>query len=190
MSHIPDVNRHIWYTPAEIAAWLDGKPHGKKWRARCPAHGGENRQALGIAQGRDRDGNPMTLLHCFAHQCSIEDICAALGIEVRNLFLVHPDYARSAPPRARSPRISRLVALDIVEPDDIAQVMLEEMIVSDPDFIQTCAPARAKMWELASRSVRAKAQLTQALHTSGIHPTRFWTALEQEQGETDATYGS
>jgi hypothetical protein len=190
MSNIPDAQRHIWYTPAEIAAWLDGKQHGKQWRARCPVHGGDNASAMGIAQGRDRQGNPMTLLHCFAHQCAIEDICAALGIEVRNLFCVHPLYARNAPPRGRSPRISRLAALEIVKPDDIAQVMLEEMIVSDPDFIQTCAPARAKTWELASRSAHAKAKLTQALHTSGIHPARFLTVLEQEQGDNDATHGS
>ena len=77
--------------PAECAALLGGKPHGERLRAPCPVHGGSNPTALGIAQGRDRDGNPMTLLHCFAQDCPVEDICAAMGIEVKDLFCIHPD---------------------------------------------------------------------------------------------------
>ena len=101
---------HHWYTPAECAALLGGTPHGERFRAPCPVHGGSNPTALGIAQGRDRDGNPMTLLHCFAQDCPMEAICAAMGIEVKDLFVIHPDYARAHrhAPRARSPRIERL----------------------------------------------------------------------------------
>lgn len=190
MSQLSSERPHVWYTPADLAALLGAKPHGSRFRARCPAHGGNNPTALGIGQGRDREGNPMTLLHCFVQQCKIEDICAALGIEVRNLFCVHPLYARTAPPRGRSPRVGRLASLDIVRPDDIAQVMLEEMIVSDPDFIRTCAPARAKMWELAQKSARARNFLTQALRAAGFHPTRFWTHLAREQEGLDGTHGS
>jgi hypothetical protein len=52
-------------------------------------------------------------------------------------------------------------------PDAIAQIMLEEMIVSDPQWIQDCAPARAKMWELAQASPKARTQLSLALRQAG-----------------------
>lgn len=177
--------QHVWYRPADIAAMLDGVQHGDKWRAVCPAHGGENQQALGIAQGTDRDGHPMTLLHCFAHACPVEDICAALGIAVRNLFCIHPTYAREHrnSPRARSPRIARLKAMQEPSPDAIAQIMLEEMIVSDPAFIQECAPARQKMWELAQASHESRKRLTVALSAAGLLPTPFWNTLACEYGE-------
>jgi len=177
---------HHWYTPAECAAMLGGVPHGEKWRAACPAHGGENRQSLGIAEGRDREGNPMTLMHCFAHDCPVEDICAAMGITVKNLFCINPLYAREHRnvPRAKSPRIARLKTMQETNPDIIAQIMLEEMIVSDPAFIQECAPARQKMWELAQASHEARARLTQALEASHIMPSPFWDALDCEYGGT------
>ena len=176
---------HHWYTPAECAALLGGKPHGERFRAPCPVHGGSNPTALGIAQGRDRDGNPMTLLHCFARDCPVEDICAAMGIAVKDLFCIHPDYARANrhAPRARSPRIDRLRhAGEPLTPDDIAQVMLEEMIVSDPQWIETCAPARAKMWELAQASTAARRQFFQVLRTAGLDPTAFFETLRTECG--------
>src|SRR5262245_60268293 len=106
----PPPPEHRWYTPAACAALLLGMQHGTTWRAPCPVHGGASTTPLHIGEGRDRDGHPMTLLHCFAHQCSVEAICAAMGIEVRNLFCIHPDYAREtrSAPRARSPRLDRL----------------------------------------------------------------------------------
>lgn len=173
---------HIWYSPADCAAMVDGKQHGDQWRAACPAHAGDNPQSLGIAQGRDRYGNPMTLMHCFAHDCPIEDICAAMGIEVRNLFCIHPEYAKATrnAPRARSPRIDRLKSMDDPTPDDIAQILLEEMIVSDPAWIQTCQPARKKLWELAQDDPRAENQLTKALQVARLNPLMFWSALERE----------
>ena len=65
-------------------------------------------------------------------------------------------------------------------PDEIAQILLEEMIVSDPEWIQTCAPARAKLWELASASAQAREVFTRALREARITPARFWEALAQE----------
>ena len=175
--------QHIWYTPAACAAMLEGISQGDHWRARCPAHGGENTQALTIREGKDRYGNPMTLLHCFAHQCSIEDMCAAMGIDVRTLFCIHPDYAKAtrAAPRAGGPRIARLKALPApASADAIAQILLEEMIVSDPQFIQECVPARAKMLELATASPAARESFTRALHEAKIYPAHFWETLRAE----------
>jgi hypothetical protein len=162
---------------------LGGKPHGERFRAPCPVHGGDNPTALGIAQGRDRDGNPMTLLHCFAQDCSVEDICAAMGIEVKDLFCIHPTFARTHRHalRSRSPRIAQIRRqTNPLTPDEIAQVLLEEMIVSDPQWIQECAPARAKMWELSQASHKTRALFSHALHTAGLHPSTFWNALARE----------
>lgn len=164
---------------------LGGTAHGERFRAPCPVHGGSNPTALGIAQGRDRDGNPMTLLHCFAQDCAVEDICAVLGIEVKDLFCIHPTFARTQrhAPRSRSPRIAQIRRqTNPLTPDEIAQILLEEMIVSDPVWIQECAPARAKMWALAQASPRARALLSTALHTARIIPAQFWDALAREQG--------
>src|SRR4029453_13644387 len=97
-------------------------------------------------------------LHCFAHDCDIEDICAEMGIEVRNLYSIQPDYAKATKhvPRAKSPRIDKLKHMEQPTPDEIAQILLEEMIVSDPAFIHECAPARQKLWQLAHVSPKAQ----------------------------------
>lgn len=54
---------------------------GAGWKALCPAHADTN-PSLSI---HVRDGKVL-LLHCFAG-CSLEVICAAAGIEMRELFL-------------------------------------------------------------------------------------------------------
>ncbi len=54
-----------------------------KWQARCPAHADKS-PSLSIA---DQDG--VVLVHCFA-QCSVEDICGAVGIDMTELFPPKP----------------------------------------------------------------------------------------------------
>jgi hypothetical protein len=63
-----------------LLARLHGvRRNGGGWMARCPAH--EDRSpSLSI-----RHGNGKILLHCFGG-CSIEAVCAALEIKVRELF--------------------------------------------------------------------------------------------------------
>ena len=176
---------HHWYTPAECAGMLLGVRHGDHYRAPCPLHPG-NPTSLSIREGRDSYGHPCTWMHCFAHDCTIEDICAAMGIEVRDLFCVHPDYGRATrnAPRAHSPRIDRLKWMEEPTSDDIVQVLLEENIVEDPQWIQGCQPARAKMWELAQASPKAKEALTKALYEAHLIPSHFWTTLAAEmEGE-------
>jgi hypothetical protein len=175
---------HRWYSPVHIAALLDATQHGTKWRARCPVHGGDNTQALGIAEGHDSHGHPLTLLHCFAHQCPVEDICAALGISVKNLFCMTPAYydsMRPFPP-AKSPRIARLKTMEEPTPAAIAQLLLEEMIVSDPAWIETCEPARRKLWAFAQQPT-ARAAFTRALVAAKLPVKRFWDALSEAYGE-------
>ncbi len=173
---------HRWYTPADCSVLLLGVKHGQGYRAPCPVCHDPRTDALSLREGRDRDGHPMTLLHCFAQGCDIQDLCAVMGIEVRNLFYIHPDYAKATrgTPRARSPRIDRLKAMEEPSPDEIAQILLEEMIVSDPAFIQECVPARQKMWELAQASHRNKEALTKTLFEAHLSPGTFWQTLAAE----------
>ena len=52
---------------------------GNGWRALCPAHADRN-PSLSVGQKNGR-----VLLHCFAG-CTVEAVCAALGIKVKELF--------------------------------------------------------------------------------------------------------
>lgn len=182
MASNPIPQHHIWFTPRQIAAILDGVAHGDHYRAKCPAHNGDSHDSLSIREGKDRYGNPCTLLHCFAHDCSVEDICAGIGIPVRNLFCIVPTYAHQTrnAPRAHSPRIDRLKSMEEPSPDEIAAILLEEMIVSDPEWIQTCEPARKKMWELAQESPHVKEAFTKALYRACLSPESFWHTLAAE----------
>ena len=55
--------------------------------------------------------------------------------------------------------------------------MLEEMIVSDPQWIRTCAPARAKMWELAQASHEGAGAALCGAQKAGFIPAQFWDTL-------------
>ena len=173
---------HRWYTPADCAAMLLAVRHGNGYRAPCPVHGGESTDCLSIREGKDEQGNPCTLIHCFAHDCDIRDICEEMGIRLCNLFAIQPRYARETrrAPRAHSPRIDRLKSMDEPTPDEIAQILLEEMIVSDPQWIEECTPAREKMWALAQASPKAKEALTKALYHGHLSPALFWQTLAAE----------
>lgn len=60
------------------------EPHGAEYqfRARCPAHDGDNSTALSVRVGADG----RAVLWCHAHQCSAESITASLGLQVCDLF--------------------------------------------------------------------------------------------------------
>jgi hypothetical protein len=88
------------------------RPRGKEYefRARCPAHDGDNRTSLKVSVGADG----RAVLWCFAHQCDVDTITAALGLNVADLF---PDGHR----RGRRYPLRRLkrsdfsgTALDVV----------------------------------------------------------------------------
>jgi hypothetical protein len=63
---------------------------GGRWIALCPAHPDKN-PSLSI-----REDNGRILLHCFA-VCSVDAICTAAGIEIRDLF-TQPRLARKSVP--------------------------------------------------------------------------------------------
>lgn len=70
-------------TPVELvlSRLQDYRDRGNgKYIAKCPAHD-DRSPSLSITEGRN--GNAVML--CFA-ECSIDEICAALGLEVSDLF--------------------------------------------------------------------------------------------------------
>jgi hypothetical protein len=70
-------------------------PHGEPWnfRSRCPAHDGENPNALHVSVGCDGQA----ILWCFAHQCGAEQIVAAVGLQMHDLFPAGHRRARRRP---------------------------------------------------------------------------------------------
>jgi hypothetical protein len=65
----------------EFVSLLDGvRPTSRGWGACCPAHD-DSSPSLGIATGEDG----RVLVHCFV-SCSTQEICEALGLQVRDLF--------------------------------------------------------------------------------------------------------
>lgn len=52
-----------------------------KWMSQCPAHNGDGR-SMAVTKTEDS----RILIHCFAHECDIGDILAAVGMSVSDLF--------------------------------------------------------------------------------------------------------
>jgi len=66
---------------SNVLSRLKGVRHcGNGWKAHCPAHD-DRRQSLHVSEGKDG----RILAHCHAG-CSIEDICAAIALTVKDLF--------------------------------------------------------------------------------------------------------
>lgn len=73
-----------------LLACLDGvRRSGRGWMARCPAHD-DRKPSLSVREGDDS----RILVHCFAG-CLVGDICAALGLAMRNLFPASEPLPRS-----------------------------------------------------------------------------------------------
>jgi hypothetical protein len=71
----------------------DCKPRGESYnfRARCPAHDGDNADALHVQVGADG----RAVLYCHAHRCEAKKITDAIKLDVTDLF---PDGHRDARP--------------------------------------------------------------------------------------------
>jgi len=78
------------YTTELLRRLRNVKRNGKGHTALCPAHDDKVR-SLSV-----REAGHKILLHCFAG-CSVKEVCAALGIEVADLFTDH----HSSNPRSR-----------------------------------------------------------------------------------------
>ncbi len=86
------------------------KGRGGNYVACCPAHA-DRSPSMTIRETQDGK----VLLHCFAG-CSVQEICAALGIDMADLFPPkvddrhHPDYTVPAKPLA-----TRFIASDLLK---------------------------------------------------------------------------
>jgi hypothetical protein len=80
---------------------VDCDPHGPEhaFRARCPAHQGDNRDALKVSEGV----GGIALVHCWAYHCTARQIVGALGKPEAWLF---PDYTPERRGRKRRRRRS------------------------------------------------------------------------------------
>jgi hypothetical protein len=60
------------------------EPHGElhHFRARCPGHQSDNREALYVSEGADR----RVLVYCHAHGCEPRLIVTAVGLTMSDLF--------------------------------------------------------------------------------------------------------
>jgi hypothetical protein len=67
-------------------------PRGRleDFRARCPAHQGDNPTSLHVRAGV----GGQALVWCFAHGCPVEEIVKPLGLNVRDLFPLDPGHDR------------------------------------------------------------------------------------------------
>jgi hypothetical protein len=53
-----------------------------RYRAKCPVHGGDSHDSLGIKECEDG----RLLIYCYAYQCSPAEIMAACGLEMTDLY--------------------------------------------------------------------------------------------------------
>jgi hypothetical protein len=83
-----DPLRLVW----DALAARDCQPHGATYdfRAMCPAHDGDNPGSLHVRIGADG----RAAVWCHAHQCAVEDIVKALGLEMCDLFPAGHHHAR------------------------------------------------------------------------------------------------
>lgn len=85
---------------------------GDGWVARCPSHEDRN-PSLSVSEGRDG----RALVYCFAG-CSIKEIVAALGLELKHLM----------PPGEGRPKTKQRPGLLVWSPQDIAIPPLENFL--------------------------------------------------------------
>jgi hypothetical protein len=95
------------------------KIRANAWKSRCPAHNGDGK-SLAITYADDG----RILIHCFAHECDVSDILAAIGMTTSDLF---PDRL---PERQYAPMRHGLPAIDVLrvmrhELDIVAAVMTD-----------------------------------------------------------------
>lgn len=96
-------------TVEELLSRLDRvKQAAHGWQARCPAHT-DRSPSLSI-----REGERGVLVHCFAG-CSVREVCAALSLELKDLFsdTPLPQGQRPAPRPAKVDRVALAFQFDL-----------------------------------------------------------------------------
>lgn len=106
---------------------LDGfqvRENGRdRWRACCPAHGGSNPSTLSLGVG----DNGTVLLRCWSG-CSLEDITAALGLNVMDLFPPKSERSGGGSSIKRRRLLTARQALDVLNTEmTLAVVCMSDM---------------------------------------------------------------
>ena len=80
-----------------------------QWSARCPAHDdkGPSLSVKELSDGR-------VLLHCFAG-CGVDEIVAAVGLEITELFPPRPAHGQGAAPARRRGLLTASQALELID---------------------------------------------------------------------------
>lgn len=101
---------------------LDGlkQLNATTWKARCPAHNGDG-QSLWVT---DKE-NGYILVHCFAHECSVQDVLAAIGMTISDLLPERLPDRRAA--QARRPNIPVMEVLRVMR----HELSMVEVLMSD-----------------------------------------------------------
>jgi hypothetical protein len=142
-----------------------GRERHGKWLLPCPAHDDDD-PSLSITYDGDK-----TLLHCFAG-CAVEDICAAVGIMVADLF------ANDLPPRSPRPRLPKRSETLSPPPEEGNALALELAV----QFI-LCDVTNLAMEGIQHTLREAAAHplqwlwLEQTLHNNGLSPRIVWQVL-------------
>jgi len=124
------------------------RPAGRdRWRARCPAHDGDNVTALSVGVG----DTGAVLLKCW-RGCEVEKIATALGLELSDLFPQRaPDYTHG--PQKRRRMLTAGQALDLLAAEAqitfvIACDMHRGRAINDADY-ERLGKAVSRIGELA-----------------------------------------
>ena len=85
------------------------RPNGRdRWRCACPVCGGRNRSTLSVGLA----DSGVVLLTCFKEGCGADEIAAALGLMLEDLF---PARDSSASPMRRRRLLTAQQALEVLE---------------------------------------------------------------------------
>lgn len=130
------------------------RPSGQdRWRARCPSCGGGSTSALSIGIGTD----DAVLLKCWKG-CDAEQVAAAIGLELSDLFPPKPANGRGAAPMKRQRLITASQALDLLDDEAclvaVAAANVAHGVTLTPDDLTRVTLAAGRISELR-REVRS-----------------------------------
>jgi len=137
-------------TPVErlLAKLPDAKRSGKGWSARCPAHD-DRRASLSIAEGDDG----RALVKCHAG-CTVDAICAAVGLRVADLMPTADSWMTPNKPRAQgSQNGERRVVATYDYRDEAGKVLFQAVRYVPKDFKQR-RPKPGGGWDWSVKGVR------------------------------------
>ncbi|NCA72745.1 MAG: hypothetical protein EOM91_22345 [Sphingobacteriia bacterium] len=102
-----------------------------QYRAKCPAHDGKSTDSLSVSEGKDG----AVLLHCWG-ACPNEDVVAALGLTMRDLFPprdLSPDARRAYSREQSLTATRRILAHELTCLLQIVTAQIHRWPIEDPD---------------------------------------------------------